>query len=258
MMGDVFTTDPEEYLALYENAGGAKRAGDASTSYLYSRTAAKEIFEFCGRVSIIIMLRNPIDMLYAHHSQRMFHGAEEILDFREALAAEEERKRNPITPHHAKPLEWLFYRDIARYAEQVKRYFDVFGRGAVKVIIFEDLKADTAAVYRDTLRFLQIDEDFKPHFEHKNPNRRIRVQWIQGVLRDPPETLRWIGRRVLPDPQSRINLIERLTKANTRVVARPPMDPLLRADLLLEFTPQIEALADLLERDLSHWLSTPE
>jgi hypothetical protein len=254
MMGELFYSDPNQYLALYEPAGDAKRAGDASTSYLYSRTAAQEIFDFCGRVSIIVMLRNPVDMMYAHHSQRMFHGAEDIPDFRAALAAEEERKRRRAIPDHAKPVEWLFYRDIARYTEQVKRYFDVFGRDAVKIILFEDLEADTEAVYRDTVRFLDLDDSFTPPFDPRNPNRMIRSRWLQRVLMDPPQPLRRWGRRLLPDRQARIDLIEHLTRANTRVKPRPPMDHQLRSDLLEELTPEIEALADLLQRDLSHWL----
>ena len=39
------------------------------------------------------MLRNPVDMLYAQHSEFLYNCNEDIVDFAAALDAEEERKR---------------------------------------------------------------------------------------------------------------------------------------------------------------------
>ena len=46
------------------------------------------------------------------------------------------------------------------YSEQVQKYFDVFGREQVHVIIFDDFVRDTAAVYRvSDLRNFDHDVD---------------------------------------------------------------------------------------------------
>ena len=44
---------------------------------------------------------------------------------------------------------------------------------------------------------------------------------------------------------------------NSSESRRPPMDPMLRQQLLQEMAPEIRELADLIHRDLSGWLETP-
>ena len=44
---------------------------------------------------------------------------------------------------------------------------------------------------------------------------------------------------------------------NSEAKPRPPMDPELRRQLLDEFTPEIERLGTLIDRDLSAWLEQP-
>ena len=72
---------------------GEKRLGEASVWYLYSKTAAQEIYSFNPDAQIVVMLRNPADMLYSQHSQFLYNGNEDIEDFSEALAAEPERTK---------------------------------------------------------------------------------------------------------------------------------------------------------------------
>lgn len=83
-----FIRDREKYLSLFSEAKDVKRIGEASVWYLYSKQAAYEIKEFSPSASIIIMLRNPVDMLYAQHSQFLYNGNENIASFEDALNAE--------------------------------------------------------------------------------------------------------------------------------------------------------------------------
>src|ERR1700687_4738832 len=137
-----YLRDSNEYLSLFGNAGDAKRIGEASVWYLFSKRAAVEIKDFCGRASIIIMLRNPVDMIYSLHSQHLYNGTEEIQDFAEALDAEEARKRGRRLPKNVPATERLFYREVARYTDQVDRYLKAFGDDNVKVIIYDDFKKE--------------------------------------------------------------------------------------------------------------------
>ena len=56
--------------------------GESSVWYLYSRLAATEISKFSPSSRIIIMLRNPIDVLPSMFSARVFDGFEDIPDWR--------------------------------------------------------------------------------------------------------------------------------------------------------------------------------
>src|SRR5665648_698992 len=55
----------EEYTNSFKHANKDQLVGDASTTYLYSKTAAKEIKKYNPKAKIIIMLRNPMDMVYS-------------------------------------------------------------------------------------------------------------------------------------------------------------------------------------------------
>lgn len=145
----------------------------------------REIKEFSA-ADIIVILRNPIDMMYAQHSQLLFQRQEEIVDFKEALAAESERRQGHRIPRGSQRVESFFYGDAARFSQQLERYFDVFGREKVHVILYDDLRADTPLVYRRMLEFLGVDPVFTPSFEVHNCNKRMRFTLLQDLVYRPP------------------------------------------------------------------------
>src|SRR5215475_10623199 len=139
----------QEYMTYFAPAGNEKRLGESSVWYLYSQQAAAEIKAFSPAARIIIMLRNPVDMMYSLHAQRLYNDNEDIRDFAEALAAEEDRRQGRRIYQNANNAMGFFYRDAARYTQQVQRYLDVFGRDKVHVIVFDDFRSDTPRVYRE-------------------------------------------------------------------------------------------------------------
>jgi hypothetical protein len=62
-----------QYEALFADAKAGQRVGEASAWYLYSRSAAREIRGASPQAQIIVMLRNPVDVMYAQHSQLLFN-----------------------------------------------------------------------------------------------------------------------------------------------------------------------------------------
>ena len=147
----------QEYLAEFDARNGERRAGEASVWYLYSTQAAAEIQAFNPEARIIIMLREPAEMLYSLYSQFRYDGNEHLKTFEEALAAEEKRRAGRCIKRQTYFAQGLVYRDAARYTAQVRRYFDVFGRDRVHVVIYDDLVADVRATYCRTLDFLGVD-----------------------------------------------------------------------------------------------------
>ena len=81
-----------DYLALFAEARPGQRIGEATTWYLFSKTAASEIRDFSPDARIIIMLRHPVDVMYSLHRELLFYRGETIDDFAEALAAEADRR----------------------------------------------------------------------------------------------------------------------------------------------------------------------
>jgi len=234
-----------QYLWHFSAAGDQKTVGEATASYLRSRRAAKAIKAFNPAAQIIIMLRNPVDVMYSLYGSALY-SLEPIADFAAALAADATRGSG----------ERIGYREFTDLRSQVQRYLDLFEREKVHAIIYDDLKGDPAAVYRNTLRFLGVCFDFKPEFVVTGSNERVRNIRLQRTLVHPPRALRRIGAALVPSwLRSRIRYV--LSSCNLEVSPRPPMDLELRRRLQRDFEPKIEQLSRLLARDLSGWHKDP-
>ncbi|MGH9453735.1 MAG: sulfotransferase family protein [Terriglobia bacterium] len=231
----------EQYLGFFSAAGGQKRIGEATPSYLRSKLAPKAIKTFSPGAQIIIMLRNPVDVMYSLHSQGLRYNTEPITDFETALEADGRRRGR----------ELLGYRESTNFPQQVQRYFDRFGRENVHTIIYDDLKKNSAAVCQNTLRFLGVRLDFASEFPLMNSNKQARNARLQAMLLQP-RALREISRALVPH-KVRARIRRSLSNANRVVRPRPPMDTELRRRLQKEFEPKVERLSRLLGRDLSGW-----
>ena len=247
-----YLRDPRKYLELFAGATDEKRVGEASVWYLYSKLASREIKEFCRDAAIIIMLRNPVDMIHSLHGHRLYINSEDIEDFGEALNAEADRKQGLRLPANPHPVAGLFYREVGRYADQVKRYFDTFGSDHVQVILYDDFTADPARACREVFSFLGVLPSFPVEISVVNASKKIRSRGLDSLLDPPPAILRKFG-RALTSAERRHKLFRTFRKLNTEHVPRQPLPPLLRRQLQEEFAPDVERLSELLGRDLSHW-----
>ena len=249
-----FIRDESAYLSLFARAKPGQRVGEKSAMYMMSRKASEEIKAYQPSADIIIMLRNPLEQMYSHHSLRVYNRIEDLLDFEAALDAEEDRRRGlRIPPRVTDRDNWrLFYRETVRYTQQVRRFLESFGRERVHIIIFDDFIGDTAAVYRNTLRFLGVAPDIQPDFRQVNPNYHMRSKAVQDFLNHPPPHLRALVRLAAPEPLRQL-LVRGLRRLNSRREPRSPMEPELKRRLQAEFLPEVEQLSELLGRDLTHW-----
>ena len=230
----------EEYLDLFAGIPKEIQAGEATTSYLYSRSAAREIKRFQPNARILMVLRNPVDRAYSNY----WDQREETLSFEEALAAEPRRIQQG----------WRYayhYVEGGRYAEQVTRYLEVFGHDAVRIYLFEDLIGDADNVCRDIFSFLRVDPDHPIDVGGAyNPSGLPRSVLFHRLLNDRLSIKEPI-KKMLPINLRR-SLKESLRAANVRPA--PQMNPDTRSRLRATFRDDILRLEQLIGRDLSHWL----
>lgn len=243
-----------EYLASFAGVGGARRVGEASVGYLYSALAPTDMLAFNPAADILIMLRDPIEMIQAQHNQLVFSGDEDIADLEEALAAEADRERGQsIAPGCGIPYA-LRYRWTARYSEHVERYLEAFGRERVHISLFDDFRRDTAGTYATVLEFLGCDPLYRPAFEVVNPRKLARSRVVQRIIRNPPAAIGSTARRLLPR-DARVRLRQALYRLNTSRSEQSAISDALRAELRRDLLPDVERLAGLIGRDLSGWLT---
>lgn len=242
----------DNYLALFGDVNKEQVVGEASVYYLYSKDAAQNIYEFNRQAKIIAMLRNPIDMIPSYHSELLYKGDEYLPDLCAALEAEEERKLGRMLPDKIRFNAKLFYSELVRFSDQLERYFACFGRQAVHLIIYDDLKADPARVFRQTLEFLGVDPTFQTEFDVVNANKRVRSTAIRNLLRNPPPTAQRVAKVVLPRKLRR-NLGKVITRLNLVYESRPPLTRAARVNLQCRFAKEVETLTKLIGKDLSSW-----
>jgi hypothetical protein len=241
--------DEPAYRRLFEPGRGVKRRGEASVWYLYSERAPQEIRDYVPEARVIIMLRNPVDMIHSLYTHWLFTGNEDIEDFEAALAAEPDRARGERLPANAIRPEGLRYRHIANFGPHVQRYFDAFGRDAVHVILYDDFRDSQPATYRRLLEFLEVDPDFVPRISVINQSREVRSERLRSLASS--RRFRRVMDR-LPGPLGH-SVRQGLKRMNVRREGRGPMDPDLRRRLTAEFAPDVERLGTILGRDLSAW-----
>jgi len=251
-----YSRDPEKYLELFAEVADEKRVGEASVWYLYSKLASQEIKKFSQNASIIIMLRNPVDMTYSLHGHRLYINSEDIEDFGEALEAEADRKKGLRLPANPYPVAGLFYREVGQYADQVQRYFDAFGKEQVRIILYDDFKSDPAAACQDVFSFLKVRAPFPVETSVINASKRNRNRRLASLLDSPPAIVSKVG-RMFTSPERRHQIFQGVRELNTEHAPRRPLPPSLRRQLQEEFAPDVARLSEMIGRNLAHWVSAP-
>jgi len=240
-----------DYLSLFNDAIHEKCIGEASTRYLYSEDACKRIHKHDANAKIIIMLRNPVDMIYSWHAQLLWNCVEDEKDFRCALELETKRRNGLHMPKTKKAdlQDWrLMYRACGCYSAHVKRYLEMFGKDRLHIIIFENFVQNTKVVYQELLEFFEVDSCFVPELPVANPNKYPRwwpiQQWIQTSESFPKKMiLRFVPQRIR-------RFANKLTYYKQQ---RPPMPEDLRIELTEYFSDDVMKLEKLINIDLSVW-----
>ena len=241
--------DERAYLELFAGRGEGQVAGESSTSSLYSHVAAERIRDFRNDARIVVLLRDPVDLIYSFHAYLLVFHEETVESFREALDIEEPRRRGEIAlPPRVRHPSRLYYSEIGRLADQVERYTRLFPREQILLLLFDDLKADGAGTYRRVLRFLGVEESFVPEFTVDNVNRTNRYRWATRLKADPNARFKLVAQRWLPRLYRGVG--RTLNRINARRRPRPPLDPGLRSRLQASFVEQVRGLSELVGRDL--------
>jgi hypothetical protein len=244
----------EEYLEYFKNGEG-KICGEASPLYLSSKVAAENIYKFNPDSKIIIMLRNPVHLLYSYHQQLHFNGnARTVDDFQLALEQEAEKIKAEII----KEDDSTCYRSIVKFTEQIERYNHFFDNQNVRIIIFDDFAKDTPGIYKEVLEFLEVDYSFQADFKIRNSSKKVRSKLIRDLLKKPPVKILEIGKFLLPLPrQTRRKIIEQVTaklyNINKIKSSKKALDLEFCLKLQKEFAPEIEKLSTLIARDVTFW-----
>jgi len=245
------------YTALFADATDEHLiVGEGSTNYLRSSEAIPQILDFNPDARFIAMLRNPIEVVHAFHSEILFSYIEDVTDFETAWRLQGARQRGKSIPRRCEAPQFLQYADVASYWPQIERFFELVPASQRHVIVFDDFTSDTAHVFQKTQRFLGLEPIAKDSFERVNAAHGHRSQLIAKLVLDPPPLLRPIvdGVRQLVRQQQG-GWIDKAKHWMRRPQKRTPLTPKFRSELAEFFTEDVQRLSQLLDRDLTHWVN---
>ena len=133
----------------------------------------------------------------------------------------------------------------------LERWIHAFGADRVLVVLHDELRADTPATYRRIADFLGLERGFTPTFPIVNANKQVRSPGLRRLMDDPHGPAARLTGLV---PQAWRRALRRgIERLNTRHSRRDPLPERLRQRILELCADEIDAVAALLGRDLSHW-----
>jgi hypothetical protein len=246
----------DEYVALFAAARPEQRVGEASSSYLWSRTAASRIAEAQPGARIIAILREPASFLRSLHFQLLQTHVESKKDLRTAMSLQDARREGRDIPRRSHRPQLLQYSDHVRYVEQLKRYHAAFAREQVLVLIYDDFRRDNEAAVRKVLRFLDVDDQHPIQVLEANPTARsMRSQQLDDLVysvsvgRGAASRAVKAAVKVLTPRQLRRNAL-RVTQRRIVQATPAPADEAFMLELRRRFEPEVVALSEYLDRDL--------
>jgi len=215
--------------------------GEASPFYLCSEGSAERIQRYLPDAKLIAILRDPASRAFSSYQSLRLVEREPLADFRDALEAEDERRRQ----------NWEFlwrYRELGLYSRQLQPYFAAFPREQIWIGLHDDLQEDPAGFVRSIFRFLDVDPDYRVDLSARlNLSGVARSKALHRVMKNA--TVKSVARGLVPQ-RYRTRLRSFLATRNVRRAPRP--DDVI-SELRAFYRPEIESLEQLLGRDLSAW-----
>ena len=245
----------DEYAKHFKDADAKRVIGEFSVRYLTFPGVPERLRRVLPDVKLLVSLRNPIDQVYSNywHLQRQNFN---LPDPSKAPRSIEEAVRE----HRD------FLLNPARYATNLARWYDVFPREQILVVLFDDIQQRPGEVMRKVFEFLEVDAAFQP------PSLNEKGSAVrQGTSPRSDTSARWHRRvygglvRGIYTPMKRMMGTRRAAKIKETLRVRtvmesvfmrqgyPPMSAETRTMLAREFASEIEELTQLTGLDFRAW-----
>jgi hypothetical protein len=253
LAGFRFVQREDDYRALFRIQSQHTIVGEKSAYYLHSSEAVPGILRTLPDAKFVVMLRNPIDLLFSYHQKLLWTLDEDREDLEQAWRLQEIRragKRIPRSCHFSFKLQ---YRDICSIGVQLERLLEVVPSSQVKIILFEQFTASPCLVYRKTLDFLGLLRDNRRLFPRLNESASYRFRLLRRLSKPKNSS---IEETLHPSPRGSWtgvagfvgNGLRRLDHWNRRPAGAPVISESFETELRTAFSPEIERIEALFDK----------
>lgn len=226
------------YRAHYRKSEGGEFLGEVAPTYFASPTAREHLLRTIPEARIVCIFRDPVERIFSHYRIKRAYGMIPW-GFEEAIVRDPELV------------------EASKYATHFKEWLSVFGPEQVVATLYEDLR-DRPQSYVDGL----ADFTGMPRFALTAPeamqvhsSKAMTLPRSYPLTRSATLTAEWCKARRL---HSIVWLVKSSPLRKLFLGGGPPFEqlpPKGASRLYEKFTPEVEELEALLNRDLSAWKS---
>jgi hypothetical protein len=239
------------YLAnFFRDAGSQKIILKGAVQYIYFPEVAQRCFEFNPDLKLILILRNPVRRAYSAHQYLNKLGMDDCT-FEEAIQRERDTDFTEI--FDKAKFEYL---EHGFYTKQIESYLKWFPKSQLKILLYEELIEDKEIAIKETFKFLNISQDFKPEFEHLNRTGSPKFRWINYLIFGDNSLKSWFSKwfpiqNLIPLPW-KIKLGNLLREVNTTGnKTTDKLDNELYKELIKLYREDMQKLSVLLDKDMT-------
>jgi GT2 family glycosyltransferase len=238
-----YIEDQSQYLELFREVEKEQAIGELSTGYLYSNSAAENLFKFKPDAKIVMVLRQPVERAYSHYLMNLRDLWDHDSGFINALERDFTASEKGWGRSH-------LYVELGLYFEQVSRYLKCFPGNQVKIVLYEDFKNDPVGFIKELCEFLGVSSSAliaKDMEERKNIATLPRFKILNMYLPILNKCRRYFG-MFLPDKAK-----DQIRSAmfSTKNIPKLQGDEFEQA--MKYFSEDIQKLSVLIKRDLQNW-----
>ncbi|HVF67624.1 MAG TPA: sulfotransferase domain-containing protein [Pyrinomonadaceae bacterium] len=232
---------------------------EATTHYIYQRTALEVLSRLPTRPRIVFLLRKPSERVYSsfRYSQNNLANVSRALTFARfvELSARSGGGTEAEWDALAGASAYVLRNDIrySRYVEYVSAWVERFGRERVDVLLFEEMRSNPRAFMKRFAARVGLDASFYDSYDFpvKNETFGVRYPSLHRGVRRLNELVPAAG---LKDALKRVYVRAQSGGASARkATGKTPEDARALEELEREFLPFNRRLADELGLNLSAW-----
>lgn len=189
---------------------------------------------------MVVMLRDPVARAFSNHLHEVRKG-----HITSTILFEEAEPLNPM------------YLEQGCYAAHLARWFHVFGREPILVLLAEEVAKDPEAALDATYAHIGVAVGVRPprFAERRHESVDARSRTLQSILRAGGDGLRAVGLGETLEKAKRLSPMRALLTLNHQDLRHvvPEMLPETRARLEAHFAQDVLRLAEMLGRDSLPW-----
>ena len=174
----------DDYHRLFSAAGDQRYRAEASVWYLYSHEAPALISKAHPDARIVVLLRNPVDMLISLYNLYLRTENEGDLNPETAIfRTGEARFESTYFPFG------LHYLHLLDVTTPLLRWRSFFSEDQLRVLIFEDMYTAPEAGFRELCGWLGIDQNVPVSFDHRQAREPLLhlVEQLESRLTRHPD-----------------------------------------------------------------------